>query len=314
MTPRRTSGLSPRAALAGAILALALGGSSPAAAAPPGFAFLEIPAGARASALGGAYASIARGADAALWNPAGLAGLARFEVGASHAELDQQLHHDAVVLAGGLWGGGYGLSLRALYSEAIDARDELGNLTGTFGAHDLEFGFSYGRSVGGGLALGGSAQLVRERIADLAAQTYAFGAGATLDPAVVPGLRLSLGVHNLGPPARYTFDGVPGDDVGLPAGLHGGVSLARSLESGLVLRGAVEGRFTRGRPGLGAIGVEMANPAGAALRAGWRVNDASTDLTLGAGFATRAIRIDYAFIPLDLNLGESHRFSLGREF
>src|SRR6185436_5586478 len=44
----------------------------PALAAQPGFAFLEVPAGARAAALGGAYASVATGAEAAFWNPAGL--------------------------------------------------------------------------------------------------------------------------------------------------------------------------------------------------------------------------------------------------
>jgi len=284
------------------------------AAAGPGFAFLEIPAGARASAMGGAYASVARGAEAALWNPAGLAGLARAELSGSHAELDQKLHYDAVVFAGRLWGGGYGLSMRALYSESIDSRDEIGNITGSFGYHDLEFGLSYGHALGGGLALGGSAQVVRERLADLAAQTYAINLGATLEPAPVAGLRLSLGVHNLGPPANYDFDGDPGDDIELPMGLHAGASLARVVGGGLTVRGALEGRFTNGRPGLGAIGAEMVNLGGAALRAGWRLNDASTDLTMGAGFSSKALRFDYAFIPLDLNLGQSHRFSIAREF
>ncbi|MEO5618371.1 MAG: PorV/PorQ family protein [Candidatus Eisenbacteria bacterium] len=314
--PRRQTSQTRRLAAltAGLFLAALSVNAVPAAAAPPGFAFLEIPAGARASALGGAYSSLARGADAAFWNPAGLGGTTRFQVSGNHAELDQQLRYDAVALAGRLWGGGYGMSMRALYSEAIEARDELGNLTGSFGAHDLEFALSYGHAVGSGLALGGSAQIVRERIADVAAQTYGFNFGATLDPGVLPGMRLSLGVHNVGPAARYTFDDIPGEDVGLPMRLHSGASVTRLVGSGLTLRGAVEGSFTSGRPGRGAIGAEVANLGGAALRAGWRFNDASADLTLGAGFATKALSFDYAFIPLDLNLGESHRFSIGREF
>ena len=305
-----------RSASVTALLTLAVlsAAARPAAAVSPGFAFLKIPAGARASAMGGAYASIARGADAALWNPAGLSVTPRFQVSANHAEMDQQLHYDAVAMGGRLWGGGYGLSMRALYSEAIDARDELGNLTGSFGSHDLEFALSYGHSVGGGLAFGGSTQIVRERIADVAAQTYGFNLGATLDPAPISGLRLSLGVHNVGPAARYTFDGIEGEDVGLPTGLHSGASLTRLVGNGLTLRGAVEGRFLSGRAGTGAVGAEITNLGGAALRAGWRINDASADLTLGAGFATKGLSFDYAFLPLDLNLGESHRFSIGREF
>lgn len=281
----------------------------------PGFAFLEIPAGARASAMGGAYSALARGADGALWNPAALEGAARLEVSANHAELLPQLRYDAVVLAGRMWGGGYGLSMRALYTEAIESRDELGNLTGSFGSHDLEFALAYGHGLGGGLALGASAKLVRERIDNEAAQTYAVSTGATLEPAALPGARFALGLENVGPAARYTFDGIPGEDVPLPAALHGGAALTRRVGHGLTLRGALDARFTTGKPGLGSIGAELSNPGGMALRAGWRINDATSDLTMGAGYsAASGLRFDYAFIPLDLNLGESHRFSITRRF
>src|SRR5262249_54977972 len=156
---------------------------------------------------------------------------------------------------------------------------------GTFGAHDLEFALSYGHHLGGGLALGGSAELVRERLADLAAQTYAFDLGATLEPAAFPGARLSLALENLGPAARYTIDGIAGADVPLPAAITTGVSYAKLTGHGLTVRGALEGRFIGGRAGLGAIGAELANAAGMAFRAGWRINDASADLTLGAGYS-----------------------------
>jgi hypothetical protein len=305
MTLRKTLLASALAILAGAV---------PAFAAPPGFAFLEIPAGARASSMGGAYASIAQGAEAALWNPAGLGVMRGVQVSANHAELQANLHYDALALGGGLGGGGWGMSMRALYSEAIDARDELGNLTGSFGAHDLEFALSYGHSVGGGLALGGSAQLVRERLADLSAQTYAFNVGATWNPPVIEGSRLSVSLHNLGPAARYTIDGVPGEDVGLPEALQGGFSLTRLSAHGITLRGSLEGRFTEGRSGLGMVGAELATLGGGSVRAGWRVNDASSNFTVGAGYRTKGIGFDYAFIPLDLDLGDSHRFSVDLNF
>jgi hypothetical protein len=235
-------------------------------------------------------------------------------VSGSHSELHSQLHSDAVVFGGKAWGGGYALSMRALYSEAIEARDENGNLTGTFGAHDLEFALAYGHRAGGGVAFGGSAALVRERIDNAAAQTFAFDLGATLEPAGLPGTRMSLALENVGSPAHYTFDGSDGADVPLPAALTTAVSYARLTGHGLTVRGALEGRFIGGRAGLGAIGAEVANAAGMAFRAGWRINDASADLTLGAGYSTRGLAFDYAFIPLDLSLGESHRFSISRQF
>ena len=74
------------------LLALSALLATPAAADPPGFAFLEVPGGARAAALGGAYASLARGAEAAFWNPAGLGQFEGSQFTATHtvtqAEID----------------------------------------------------------------------------------------------------------------------------------------------------------------------------------------------------------------------------------
>src|SRR6266571_607401 len=126
-----------------AVLGLALGAHA-ACADPAGFAFLEVPAGARASALGGAYASLAQGAEAVYWNPAGLNGTHGVELTASHYEFFQSLRHDQFALATHRLGGGLAASIRAQYSEPITARDEFGNEIGTFGSHDLELALGYG--------------------------------------------------------------------------------------------------------------------------------------------------------------------------
>ena len=105
----------------------------PAMADPPGFAFLEVPSGARAAALGGAFVSVAGGVEAAFWNPAGLGAVQGVQISGTHVEYVQKLRHDQFALAGRAFGGGLAASVRALYSEPIDERDELGNLVGSFG-------------------------------------------------------------------------------------------------------------------------------------------------------------------------------------
>jgi hypothetical protein len=310
-----------RAALRSCLLASALAlaviqalGARAAAADPAGFAFLEVPAGARASALGGAYASLARGAEAVYWNPAGLEGTHGVELDATHVELFQGLRDDQFALAGRLWGGGVAASVRAQYSEAIPERDAIGNLIGTFGSHDLEFALGYGRSVGAGLTLGANAKVVRERIANAAASTYAFDLGAGWAPGPA-GLRLGLAAQNLGPAARFTIDGTKGEPVPLPAAFQPGVSYVVALSPTLAIGGALEGRFTRGRSGIGLAGLELSAPAaGAALRIGWRANDSASSLSLGAGYAVSAMRLDYAFVPFNDDLGDTHRFSLAARF
>ncbi len=288
--------------------------ATPVLAEQPGFAFLEVPAGARAAAMGGAYASVARGAEAAFWNPAGLAEFDGTQFSGTHTETYTHLRHEQVALAGRMFGGGLAASLRAMYSEPIAERDDIGNVIGSFGSHDLEFLAGYGRKLAGGMSLGFTAQIVRERIADLAAGTFAVGAGAAWDVGLLPGGRASLSVHNVGPSGHYTIDGQQGQAVNLPAALQGGLSLAHGTFQNLNGLLALEARATRGRRALIALGGELDSPAGAALRFGLRTGDDVATWSAGAGWRSKALRVDYAFVPSRLELDDTHRFSLTANF
>jgi hypothetical protein len=282
-------------------------------AAPSGFAFLQVPAGARAAAMGGAYLSIAQGAEAAFWNPAGLADFTGTQFTATHIETYEHLRHEQVAVAGRLFGGGMAASLRAMYSEPIPERDELGNLIGSFGSHDLEFLLGYGRTIGG-VAFGASAQHVRERIADQAAGTWAMNAGASWRMPALAGARVSVSLHQLGGSAHYTFNGAKGQPVPLPTMVAAGLAWQRPALRGLTARLAVEAHATRGRAGLYAFGGELEAPIGASLRAGFRVGDDIADWSVGAGWRAGVLQVDYAFVPSKLALDDTHRFSLGAHF
>jgi hypothetical protein len=281
---------------------------------PAGFAFLEIPAGARAAGMGGAMTALGSGVEAVFWNPAGLDDTRSLEIEAGHAELVEGLRHETFAVAGPAFGGGLAASVRALYTEAIDERDELGNLIGTFGSHDLEFALAYGTELPGHIEAGASAQIVRERIANASTTTYAFGLGGRWTPPALGGLSAAASLQNWGADGQYTIDGVPGRSIPLPTAFQGGIGYAHPFGYGLALRGALEGRFTRGRAGQALIGAEIAQPAGAAVRAGLRVNDTATGFSMGVGYAFTALRLDYAWVPWKLDLGDTHRFSLGARF
>ena len=285
-------------------------------------AFLEIPSGARAAALGGAFVSLGQGVEAASWNPAGLEGVKGIQITGTHAEYLQTLRLEQFAVAGRSFGGGLAASLRALYSEPIEERDVLGNLTsrGSFGYHDLEFALAYGRSVAPGLSVGGTVQVLRERMADASASTYAGGFGAVWAPARVSGVRLGLSAQNLGKAARYGIDGDLGEPMPLPAAVQAGGSWQRPLARGAVLRTALEGRFTRDRNGIGMVGVEVATTDGAngagtaALRGGLRVNDDASSYSLGVGYALAGLSVDYAFVPMRFDLGDTHRIAFTAQF
>jgi hypothetical protein len=298
-------------------LALVAALSTPAAAEPPGFAFLEVPGGARAASMGGAYASLARGAEAAFWNPAGLGQFDGSQVTATHTETYDHLRNDQAALAGRFFGGGIVGSVRALYSEPITERDDLGNETGSFGSHDLEFLVGYGHHLANGMSLGMSTQVVRERIADLGATTWAVNAGGTYDIhdfRWLPEGRVSLSVHNLGRNAHYFFDGEDGAPVKLPTAVQAGLSIGHATFQNLTARLAVEGRTTNGRSPIVAVGGELDSAVGAAIRFGYRAGDDVATWSTGAGWRTGGLRIDYAFVPSKLDLEDTHRFSLTAQF
>jgi hypothetical protein len=294
-------------------LALVLA-SAPAHAGPAGFAFLEIPSGARASAVGGAFMSVGRGVEAAFWNPAGLADVHGLQMTGSHFELVDGLRHSEFAVAGRAFGGGLSGSVRALYSEPIPERDEFGNLIGTFGSHDLEFAFGYGAPLSGGFDLGITAQLIRERIANSSAATYAFATGLAWRPQPNSNARFGVSMQNLGPSAHYTIDGVEGANVVLPAAIQGGMSWTHPMSRGMSLTGSLEGRFTTGRSGIGMVGAELASPVGAALRAGFRANDDAQNVSFGVGYLREGVGFDYAFVPYRYELGDTHRFAFTAQF
>ena len=64
-----------------------------------GAAFLKIGAGARPTAMGGAYTALADDANALYWNPAGLVRLEKREFSASHAEMFESTRLDFLAYA-----------------------------------------------------------------------------------------------------------------------------------------------------------------------------------------------------------------------
>ena len=282
-------------------------------AATPGFAFLEIPTGARAAAMGGAYASLASGAEAIFWNPAGLELAHGIQLAGGHSELYQSLRHDYFSVSGRLFGGGIATSVRALYTEPIEERDDLGNLIGSFGAHDLEFALGYARSVGAGISWGASAQVLRERISNLGATTYAFNLGAAWEPEGFQACARRRARSTWGP-AHYTIDGVAGEPIELPTALQTGLAYRLSAGDRFQVNTALEARLSRGRNPVTLIGTELTDRGGAALRFGVRVNDSASTMSFGAGYAFPSLRLDYAFVPMNSDLGDTHRFAFSTQF
>jgi hypothetical protein len=284
-----------------------------------GFAFLDLPAGAQHAALGGSGVAWASGPMALWWNPAGLAPANAAEGAGGSVVAD---HNEGILsfrqeLVGGQMvrgKTGIGLALNAHYTEAIDQRDALGNLLGSFGATDLAAALGFAGVAAPGLRVGGAVNWVHETIAGDAASALGLSAGGIYDVPGIKGLSLGAAVRNLGKsPSFKTDTGADGAPVEQPLTLTAGAAYGGRLGS-MRFRAAADAVKLRGDSGEGRLGLEVEPSPTFALRGGWMLGQDAADLTAGLGVVVGRFHIDYAFVPYHQNLGASHNASLAATF
>ncbi len=260
-----------------------------------GLTYLQLPAGARAAAL--AEAGVALPDAAALSaNPAALQSAGR-TVGLSHSEWVQDIHHDYLTM---LWGGGQrvlGLSLQLSHAGQLEHRTgPSAEPLGEFGVYEGALNLAYARSWSPQLRLGLNLKLLRQSV------YTATATGAALDLGLLyqlrPDLRLGAAARQLGRMNELEEEATP-----LPRTLAAGLvytGLARLLFSG-ELRHADEGATLH-------LGAEWQAASQLALRGGYQSAE-GRGLGLGLGLKREAWALDYAFVPLSADLGNTHRLS-----
>jgi len=277
---------------------------------------LQLPASARAAALGNTYSAVGRDDAAIFYNPAQLAvaiGTGR-SAGASVQRYVSESNVAALSGAMRLGPGriGFGLQLLDYGSEPEIVPDpdfggERGRETGNrMSATDFAGSLGYGATIGVFRA-GATVKLIRQQLAFLSDATGALDAGVAVDVAggtIAAVMQNSGGLLTLG----STTTALPliyRGTIALPPVLFGPLRLIEMVElsrqrggQAVPSAGAEIGIRARG-------GVELAARFGLAAR---RDTASSTSrLTFGGGLATTRFAIDYAYQTVEgLDLG-THR-------
>lgn len=277
---------------------------------------LQLPASARAAALGNAYSAMEHDDAVIFYNPAQLA--VAFGAGRSAGASVQRYAGESNVaaLSGALRIGpgriGFGLQLLDYGSEAElvpdpDFGGERGMQTGQrISATDFVASLGYGASLGP-MRAGATVKVIRQQLAYLGDATGALDAGLAVDVAggtIAAVMQNSGGVLTLG----ATSTALPliyRGSIALPAVRYGPlrlvevVELSRQRGGDAVPSAGVEAGFrTRG-------GVELAARLGMAPRR--QRESAGSRLTFGGGLVTSRMAIDYAYQTVEgLALG-THR-------
>lgn len=206
-------------ALAAAVLVAAAPARAQTKAGTAAAEFLNIPVGARAAAMGGAFSATADDASALYWNPAGLTQLGGRAFTAEHASwivgIDFNVASISVPTSFGTVGVGVtAMTVPEMEVTTVESQQGTGE---TFTAGSYVVSLAYARSLTDRFAIGGSVKYVTERIDDASANGVAFDIG-TLFVTPFRGVRLGASIANFGTKMRMDGPRVPVDIDGSAAG------------------------------------------------------------------------------------------------
>jgi len=288
-------------------------------------AFVDVGLGARPVGLGRAFVALADDANAALYNPAGLAGLEGTQLTSMYARLypgieDDKLHIGYLGVARPVSRiGTFGLGVTNLWADLYG---------------ENVFTLSYGRPINDRLSLGANLKMLRwsaEGYTDAETGQSESGlswSGLGLDLGALyrlntgllgaDGVQLGLALFNINQPSAADNGS---DDAKVPLGIEGGMVYLRSHFK-LLLSFSRRDNKSRLHIGQETELWNQSSPLGMAsfsIRAGGFTLLSDGDggeLDFGCGFTIRKTLIDYAYVyPLALrDAGGCHKISIGYGF
>jgi hypothetical protein len=298
---------SARVVFVGALLALSAAAQA-GSAGTSSAQFLKLGAGARASAMGDAFAATADDVSALYWNPAGLAQIKDTEISAMQNNGLVDTQYQFAGAARPMGEGAIGLSLYRLDYGSINGYSASDTPQGSFSAGSLAGGLTVARKFGENIMLGATAKMVQEKIDGLSASTFAGDLGFLWRDD-----RFSVGIvaQHLGGTLKFEKE-----SEDLPATLRADAAMRVSPRL-LVAAGVAKARDNDAEVHAGG---EISLSRMFQLRAGYSVVPGNSidagglsGVTGGAGINLGRFSIDYGIRPFG-DLGLSHRISITARF
>lgn len=273
--------------------------------APAGLAFLKISPSGRAVAMGEAFSSVSADFYSIYYNPSGLIDLKRMEANFTHIEFYQDVTSDYLGLVFPYRKNVLALNLSLGKVANIPKREGPTQLPlGTFDAHDFVVSLTWARKVTNKIGLGGSGKILYEKIDLATASGVALDIGGLFF--LKNGFQVGASLLNLGSNLKFESE-----DFALPLTFRSGVSYFRPH---LWLQGDwgfhLDLVKVKDENLATNFGVEYGYNQTFFGRMGYQIGSDEKNISLGFGFQVKNSAIDYAFVPYQSDLGNTHRFSL----
>lgn len=273
-----------------------------------GLPFLKLGVDAASSAMGGAAIANSSDASAAYWNPAGLAVSDEMNVMFSNQEWLAGSNNQFLGLNIPADKLNFGLSVALSGVGDIERRDERPTVEplGYFSSNSLAMTFSAAIAINSDLKIGATAKYLYEKIHIYSSSGIALDLGLLRDLPFF-NLKSALVLKDLG-----SMSTLSNESTSLPTRITGGLSSGFDPGNSLAFVWTFDagkyfesGSFMR-------VGGELTFNDLLSLRGGYRNNSQnSSGFTAGIGVRLNRYTFDYAYLPFDFSLGDTHQISFG---
>jgi hypothetical protein len=274
-----------------------------------GMAFLKFGVSGRAVSMGDAMSAGIGGAAATHYNPAGVfdAGEGSAQILLMHKEWIQDVRSQFLGASVQLSDeSAFGFSINTASVADIPIRTRPGTAVETFSSRDFAMGLTYARGFSDDLKIGVTVKYLFEKIFVDEANGFAFDLGAQyMTP--VEHLRFGFAIANLG-----STNNLRNESIKLPSLLRAGPAYTfevESMTSHIMLAADLLYIFPEKKSYLNVGGEWLFNRVVAA-RAGYQVGSEARHFTTGIGVEYGMFMLDYGFVPLAVDFGSGHTFSL----
>jgi hypothetical protein len=272
--------------------------------------FLEMSAGARYIAIGGAGTAIAKNSAAMYWNPSLIAGHTRVSADLMHSIYDDGSYYDWLSASYGISKEtAIGFSVQYFSAGLLEEIGDFGETLGSFAPYDAAVSIGYAIKIKG-VGIGAAIKYIHSQIIN-EGNAYAFDFGISATDILNGRVKLGAAITNVSEGIKYDRET---ENLPLTLRLGAGFNISNNL-----LIAADIGKV-KGRDAYAACGGELSVDINAntlfALRAGYNTTAESEGLSgfsAGVGIGYNSLLIDYAFCPMG-NLGDTHRASLTLHF
>lgn len=275
-----------------------------------GLSFLKIGFGARNMAMSDLGVVTANDVTALNYNPALIAKYNGPEIVVTHNEWIQDVRSEMIGVSFEMFGLPFAFGANTTSINDIEVRTKPGESESSFDANYFYGSLSTGFNLVERINVGITAKYLYEGLLSDEANGWAFDFGVTYDD-LIENLNIGASLRNIG-----SMNELRTEETQLPTDLRIGASYEmplESIEAQLLLLGGIQ-QYTDTDDSHIHGGFELLYKKLVAIRGGYMSGYESKGLTAGFGVRWSTISFDYAFIPFDYNLGNSHTISVMYSF